>query len=258
MLSLCSDLKAFYAKVGQLIAMQAFVPAVIREKLSTLQSEMPLLPERELRETLTRALPPGATLASTFARVDLDSCLGSASIASVHYGELADAQRTKVAVKLQLPAAEALMDGDLGNLRLLAAILQRTDLKFDLVRPVDELREQIATEFDFVGEARAMQRIHGLLKARRVRGVRVPLPIPQLVSKRLLVMEYMDGMPLARVEGVAGRRAVRRLGRTIMRRLGEAYGVMILQEGFWQADPHPGLFLCFLVVSTRMRAGQWH
>lgn len=244
MLALCSDLKAFYAKVGQLVAMQAFVPEVIRAKLATLQSEMPLLPEAELHAALAASLPAGASLASTFARIDLGSALGSASIASVHYGELADARRTKVAVKIQLPAAEALMAGDLRNLRLLAAVLQKTDLKFDLVRPVDELRAQIASEFDFEAEAAAMRRVHSVLKARRVRGVRVPLPIPGLVSRTLLVMEYMDGLPLSRVERKAGKRAVRRLGRVVMRRLGEAYGAMILEgPSFFQADPHPGNLL---------------
>lgn len=85
-----------------------------------------------------------------------------------------------------------------------------------------------------------MRKIHGMLA--RVRGVRVPLPVEGLVTPRLLVMEYLDGVPLSRLEGrVAGRRAMRRVGRAIMKRMGEAYGEMILGEGYWQADPHPGM-----------------
>jgi aarF domain-containing kinase len=230
MWSLCSDLRAFYAKVGQLIAMQAFVPPAIRSKLSRLQSAMPPLPAAAVREILSAALPPGMTIASTFSRIDLNSALGCASVAQVHYGELSDARRTRVAVKVQLPAAERLMAADLGNLRLLARVLERTDLKFDLVRPVDELRAQLAAEFDFEAEARAMVRIHAAL--RRVKGVRVPRPVDGLVSRRLLVMEYLDGLPLARLEGQqAGKRAMRRVGRAVMRRLGDAYGEMILREG---------------------------
>lgn len=230
MWALCSDLRAFYAKVGQLVAMQAFVPESIRDKLSRLQSAMPPLPAADAAAILEAALPPGATLASVFARIDLDSALGCASVAQVHYGELADARRTRVAVKLQLPGAARLMEEDLGNLRLLARVLERTDLRFDLVRPVDELREQLASEFDFEAEARAMRSVHATLA--RVRGVRVPLPIPGLVSRELLVMEYLDGLPLSRLEGrKTGRRAMRRVGRQVMRRLGDAYGEMILKDG---------------------------
>jgi aarF domain-containing kinase len=237
MWALCSELRAFYAKVGQLVAMQAFVPAVIREKLSRLQSAMPPLPAAAAAAIVEAALPPGATIASTFARLDLHDSLGAASIAQVHYGVLKDG--TAVAVKLQLPESARLMRGDLGNLRVLAGLLQKTDLKFDLVRPVDELRAQIAAEFDFEAEARAMRRIHRLLA--RVKGVRVPLPIPGLVSRKLLVMEYIDGLPLSRLEGrKTSPRVRRRLGRAIMRRLGDAYGEMILRQGKWREDAGQG------------------
>ena len=48
---------------------------------------------------------------------------------------------------------------DLSNIRLAAAFLSRTELKFDLVSAVDELAAQIKLEFDFEREAKVMDSI---------------------------------------------------------------------------------------------------
>jgi predicted unusual protein kinase regulating ubiquinone biosynthesis (AarF/ABC1/UbiB family) len=73
---------------------------------------------------------------------------------------------------------------DLSNLRRLGALLQ-WDLKFDLMSPVDELKSQIAREFDFVEEARHMDRMKPLLEEAVPA---VTLPESRWASKRLLIM----------------------------------------------------------------------
>ncbi|CAI7883057.1 unnamed protein product [Closterium sp. NIES-54] len=75
----------------------------------------------------------------------------------------------------------------------------------------------------------------------------VPRPVSGLVSRQLLVMDLIDGSPLLRVAEQMGSKAdgffARRMKRSIFRSLGEAYGLMILRDGFFQADPHPGNIL---------------
>jgi predicted unusual protein kinase regulating ubiquinone biosynthesis (AarF/ABC1/UbiB family) len=192
MWSLCSDLRSFYTKVGQLVAMQGFVPPPIREKLSRLQDSMPPLPGpivRALVEREVRCATNGARgLDDVFAALDLERVLGCASIAQVHRGTLRDGG-VDVAVKLQMPDAEAMMASDLGNFRLLAEVLQRTELKFDLVGPLKELSAQLGLEFDFLHEARSQDSIGRLLA--RVKGIRVPKPFMPLVTRRMLVMEVI-------------------------------------------------------------------
>lgn len=141
MWELCSELRAFYAKVGQLIAMQAFVPEVIRRKLSRLQDDMPPLGAGEVRGIVEAEL--GRGVGEVFERLELGEALGCASIAQVHWGVLKDGKETEVAVKVQMPQAAALMKADLGGFRVLARLLEKTELKFDLVRPVDELEAQL-------------------------------------------------------------------------------------------------------------------
>jgi predicted unusual protein kinase regulating ubiquinone biosynthesis (AarF/ABC1/UbiB family) len=52
----------------------------------------------------------------------------------------------------------------LANVRIAAAFLSKTELKFDLVSAVDELAAQIKLEFDFEREARVMDSIAEHLK----------------------------------------------------------------------------------------------
>jgi ABC1 atypical kinase-like domain len=68
--------------------------------------------------------------------------------------------------QVQYPDALETMKLDLSNIRMAAAFLSKTEIKFDLVSPVDELSKQIRLEFDFEREARVMDSIASHLKAR--------------------------------------------------------------------------------------------
>jgi hypothetical protein len=125
-----------------------------------------------------------------------------------------------VAVKVQYPGAAALMAHDIQHVRVWARFLSKTEIAFDLVSAVDELDAQVALEFDFEREARVMDAIAGHLdaalnggsggkkkKKRRGRNqpstanVVVPRSVPGLVTRRVLTMGFVDGIPLTRLEG---------------------------------------------------------
>jgi len=137
------------------------------------------------------------------------------------------------------------MTSDLRNLRAVAFYLSKTELKFDLVSAVDELNRQIQLEFDFTREARVMDTIS--LHLRDVnRRIQVPRSIPGLVTRQLLVMSFLSGAPLTDAQKFIKRvppaqRAAAK--RRILHRVSEAYGRMILGEGLFQADGHPGNIL---------------
>jgi len=124
-----------------------------------------------------------------------------------------------VAVKVQYPGAAALMAHDIQHVRVWARFLSKTEIAFDLVSAVDELDAQVALEFDFEREARVMDAIAGHLdaalnggsggkkkKKRRGRNqpstanVVVPRSVPGLVTRRVLTMGFVDGIPLTRLE----------------------------------------------------------
>lgn len=143
---------------------------------------------------------------------------------------------------MQYPNSLPTMSLDLNNLRLLAAFLSKTELKFDMLSAVDELAKQIRLEFDFRREARIMDAV-----ARQFDGlghkICVPRSVPGMVTSRLLVMSYLDGVSITRlndrIEGLS--EATKRLAaKRILHRVSEAYGRMILLDGLFQADGHPG------------------
>ncbi len=149
-----------------------------------------------------------------------------------------------VAVKVQYPNALPTMSLDLSNLRVLAAFLSKTELKFDMLSAVDELAKQIRLEFDFRREARIMDAV-----ARHFEGqsdkIVVPRSVPTMVTPRLLVMNYLDGVPITRMKDQVAfqnlSEATKRLAaKRILSRVAEAYGRMILINATFQADAHPG------------------
>jgi len=77
--------------------------------------------------------------------------------------------------------------------------------------------------------------------------VGVPLPVSGLASRRVLVMDFVEGTPLNRLSGVMEARGIKPgspesqlAGRRILSQLTEAFGRMMLGAGFIHGDPHPG------------------
>ena len=74
-----------------------------------------------------------------------------------------------------------------------------------------------------------------------------PRPIDGLVTKRVLVMDYLRGVPLSRAVEAMRARGIepdsdeaQLFGRQMLRALTDAFATTILGTGFFHADPHPG------------------
>ena len=65
-----------------------------------------------------------------------------------------------------------------------------------MLQLLEEMRDTVPKEFDFLREAKLMQVIAARAKAARLRGVIIPQPLLALSSKELLVMQRMPGTPL--------------------------------------------------------------
>ena len=222
--------------------------------LAVLFDAVPPMPGAEVAAIIEAEL--GAPADTFFEGLDLGSPLGAASIAQVHKATLRSTG-APVAVKVARPGALVMLE-DLGNIRVAASYLQRTELAFDLTAAVDELAFQIRREFNFTLEAAAQDEAGDALRADMgAARITVPRTIPGLVTPRVLVMEFVPGTPLHRLadSGAAPGlpAAVRRAAaeRTI-RTLVDAYGVMLLGTGLFQADPHPGNVLIDVAAGGRV------
>eukprot|EP00250_Pteridium_aquilinum_P017177 c23492_g1_i1 orf=528-2114(+) len=247
--SLCYELGGFFLKVAQLIGKPDLAPEAWVKKLVTLCDAAPATPVSIVKCVLEHEL--GLTVEELFEEFH-SSPIGSASVAQVHRARIKGA-KNDVAVKVQHPGVEELMMTDIRNLKAFAAFLERYDMKFDMLSVVDELEEQVGLEFDFQREAKSMDRIADSFSAyskRKPAPVQVPRSIPGLVTRRILIMQFIEGTPILRLgeemakRGVNPDGAMARLAKgNILRDLTEAYGHMILKDGFFQADPHPGNIL---------------
>jgi len=75
----------------------------------------------------------------------------------------------------------------------------------------------------------------------------IPRPVEGLVSKRVLVMDYLQGVPLSRAREEMIKKGIepdspeaQLFGRRLLEALSETFGRCILETGFFHADPHPG------------------
>ncbi|KAJ4974635.1 hypothetical protein NE237_007809 [Protea cynaroides] len=245
--SMCYELGGFFLKAAQILGKPDLAPAAWVKRLVTLCDGAPATPFDMLQIVLEKEL--GRTVAEVFERFDMEP-LGSASIAQVHRARLRGTKRD-VAVKVQHPGVQDLMMTDIRNLQAFALYLQKTDIEFDLFSVTKEMEKQIGYEFDFLREAQSMVKIRNFLSANNKKvPVLVPRVMQDMVTRKVLVMEFVDGIPIMNLGDEIAKRGINPGSKmaavakqNILRSLTLAYGQMILKSGFFHADPHPGNIL---------------
>lgn len=228
------DLQGLFIKVGQLISVMAnLLPTAFRKELETLQDSVPARPFDEVELRLREEL--GRSPREIFAEFETEP-VASASIGQVHVARLPSGE--KVAVKVQYPDIETIVATDLRALKRISRIVARLlpDWGWDVI--YREIQKMVLAELDYRLEAEAMTAIAVNFKNRS--DVRIPRVIADLSTARVLVTEWIDGVKVGDMRGIAS------LGidRTKAARLCiEAYCKQIFVDGIYHADPHPGNLL---------------
>src|SRR5208282_2646510 len=96
--------------------------------------------------------------------------------------------------KLQYPEMQSAVEADLNQLRIALAIYKRMDTAIDTSEIAQEIAARLREELDYGLEA-----CHMALYALMLRGdeaIRVPELLPELSTKRLLTMTWLDGQKL--------------------------------------------------------------
>jgi len=208
------------------------VPIEYVEVLSRLQDQVPPRPFRVIRRVIEDEL--GRT-EKVFMELQ-EEPLAAASWAQVHKARLKDGRW--VAVKVQYPGVSELLDIDLHSIRFLLGLLEKLERGLTFAPIIDELAEYMPLELDFLHEAENANRIAADFE--RNERVVVPRVIWELSTRRVLVLEYIEG---ARIGDVA---ALKRDGidqQALAQLLTETYCEQMLVHGLFNADPHPGNFL---------------
>lgn len=209
------------------------LPPAYTRAFATLQDAVPATPWRDMRHAIAQELgcPPEAI----FARIERRP-IASASIAQVHRAWLRDGRA--VAVKVQYPDIAGIMATDLKVLRYIVRGVAEFVPDVQLQPIVDHLKETLPLELDFAREARAMTALREALRHRD--DVLIPAVMPELSTRRLLVMEYVEGVK------ITDRAGLERAGidpSTLARLINDVYAEQIFRLGWLHADPHPGNLL---------------
>lgn len=189
-----------YIKLGQIISSgEGLFPSELVGQFKLLRDQVPGEPWEVVREVLEAEL--ARPLSEVFATID-ETPLAAASIAQVHAATLLDG--TPVVVKVQRACVGQVVHADLRAMAWLAPFLVGRIPVASLANPpalVELFAETITEELDFRLEAENMLDIARSLTELGQRTYVVPRPHPELVTRRMLVMERLDGF---RFDDVAG------------------------------------------------------
>jgi ubiquinone biosynthesis protein len=181
-----------YIKLGQIISSgEGIFPDELVTEFQLLRDRVTPEPFSVVRRTVESEL--GRPLADVFVSFD-PTPIASASIAQVHAATLRTGER--VAVKVQRATVDRLVRLDLAAMAWLAPLLVGRIPVAALTNPpalVELFAETIVEELDFRLEAQNMLDIAAVYATAEERAVVVPRPHPELVTRRVLVMEHLSG-----------------------------------------------------------------
>ncbi|HTW08174.1 MAG TPA: AarF/UbiB family protein [Acidimicrobiales bacterium] len=190
-----------YIKLGQILSSGegVFPPELVGE-FRMLRDRVPAEPFNLVREVVEAEL--GRPIEEVFEHFER-SPIAAASIAQVHAARLRTGE--EVVAKVQRPQVSTLVARDVAAMSWLAPHLIGRIPVASLANPpalVELFAETIVEELDFRLEADNMLDIARVLAETNQRSVVVPRPHPELVTRRLLVMERLDGFCWDDVDGM--------------------------------------------------------
>lgn len=219
-----------FVKLGQIMAARAdLLPPELTERLGRLHDEVAAVPFEEVRSQLTDDL--GTEPAEAFAEFS-PTPLAAGSIAQVYEARLTTGEY--VVVKVRRPGIEEVIRADLRLLAAAARVIERRApalRRHQPTRVVEQLAQALLEEIDFKIEARNQEDIR-----RRTTVFVVPRVHPQFSTNRILVSDRIVG----RSANQAFRLAEPALARTLAPEAARGLLALMLRDGVFHADPHPG------------------
>lgn len=234
--ALMEDLGPTFIKTGQLLATRPdLIPKPFADEFRNFYDATTPSPFPAVKALLEREL--GRPLEQVFATFS-EAPIASASIGQVHAATLRSGE--KVAVKVQHPGIVEQVGLDFEILRPLVRFLENLFAASRLYQPsahLHEIEEMLRNELDYTIEIRTLARFHHNFEGNPE--VKVPKPYLDLCTRRVIVMEFIEGVPLSKLTlEEARKRGIDR--RRLAHVLTEAMTQQIFSDRLFHADPSPG------------------
>jgi predicted unusual protein kinase regulating ubiquinone biosynthesis (AarF/ABC1/UbiB family) len=227
-------LKGPLMKVAQFLStIPEALPAEYARELMQLQSAAPAMGPAFVRRRLAAEL--GSDWTQRFQSFEMEAA-ASASLGQVHRAVAHDGR--SLAVKLQYPDMPSAVEADLTQIKAVFAIHARMDPAVTTGEIQKEIAARLREELDYVLEARHM-RLYRTIFASDER-IRVPDVLPELSTKRLLTMTWLEGRRLLdyKPAPLQDRNA-------IARAMFRAWWFPFSHYGVIHGDPHLGNYTVF-------------
>ena len=226
------ELGPTFVKFGQLLSTRPdILPPDLVRALRNLQDSAAPFPGHVAEQLINAEL--GRPTSELFDRFDPEP-IAAASIGQVHRASL---DGREVAVKVQRPDAQETVSRDIALLHQVARIAKERvrRLRFvDTVEAVDEFSRAIRQELDYRIEGRNVQIVGRLFEGDE--HVRVPEVHWPLTTSRVLVLDWIDGPTLNRVDFTDWSDVQRE---ALAQRISDTWMRMVFEFGTFHADPHP-------------------
>lgn len=229
------ELGVLMIKLGQFLSSR---PDLLPEKaittLRSLQDEVPPAPFTHVVQVIESEL--GKPVEEIFSILER-KCTAAASLGQVHKAVLASTGET-VAVKIQHPHSDQLVRIDLSALKFVIWVITRVvnmNDCIDLMGVYHEFQRTVYEEIDYLQEAAHAKRFKEMF--RDDPSVYIPRVYDQYLSRRVLVLEWIDGIKVNDYTTLDAA-GINRL--EVARRMVCAYFYQFFKMGFFHADPHPG------------------
>ena len=191
------ELGPTFIKLGQILSTRPDVlPQDFIDELLKLQDEVPAIAYRDVKKVIESAFD--TSVEELFSEIE-KTPLAAASIAQVHRAVTHGGE--EVAIKVQRPEIERVIDTDVSILRYLARLIERYIPESRAYEPsgmVDEFSHLIKKELDFTREASHAEKFAANFK--NDNRVKIPKVYWELTGKTVLTMERIEGIKISNVE----------------------------------------------------------
>ncbi len=225
-----------FIKFGQLLSLRPdLIPAEYVAEFEKMQDKVPIVPFSQIKQVLESELQK--PLDKAFSLFD-QKPVASASMAQVYKARIGN---KIVAVKVQRPGIKETVKADIELMYTIAELLEKhvPELsRYHLPALIHEFERWTIKELNFKIEAHYAERIADNNKRNVL--LKIPEIYPGCSTERILVMEFIDGIPLHDIQ------QLRKRGINIKVVLKNGFEIFLKQvfiDGLFHADPHPGNML---------------
>lgn len=223
------DLKGPVMKLAQLLStIPDALPPEYAQELAHLQANAPPMGWSFVRRRMRTEL--GENWRERFATFE-EEAAAAASLGQVHRASSHDGRL--LAVKLQYPDMGSAVEADLSQLDMVLGLYRAWDRSIDVSEIRHELADRLREELDYELEAGRMRLYRHMLAGEAA--VHVPEPVPELSTRRLLTMTWLEGLPI-----LSCKQADQETRNRVAINLFRAWYVPFHRYGVIHGDPHLG------------------